>query len=769
MRSGPRTSDRLTAWFLGGGIDVSDDVATQLKNGLYSSVPIFLGGVVNTVTVAAVATWRHPVPAFWGWLLFECVLSAVRLGMLFHGRRAVRHGTEPLWFRTVALSCVWAASVGVGTYLCIGSGDWVLAVIASFSAAAMVCGICLRNFGTPRLAVVMVFLTLIPCALAGLTSHEPILRLISMQLPIYLLTICAASFSLHHLLVSRMKAQSDLEQSELLNATILQSSPDYTIILDAWHRIVFCNRPHGIGADQLPLVGQEWLGLLPPEDRHRGALALQRAVTTGRPEHLLTHVTDADGGRRWFDIIVNQIADDTGRLIVVARDITHQKNSEEQAIWVAQHDVLTGLPNRAVLERRLDAMLDASDDATAGALLLIDVDNFKWINDTLGHDGGDSLLCALATQLIAAVGEGDLVARTGGDEFALLVAAGSKACVERIAERIFAQLREPFGHGGRLVERAASIGASFIPGDGRQRAEIMKAADIALYAAKTGGRGQLQFFEPTMLAEVERHQAMISAARYALQNDRIVPHYQPKMSLRSGRAVGFEALLRWHDRDQRLQGPGLVMAAFDDPALGGPISERKLERVLDDVQRWVRAGLDFGHVALNVTAADFRRGGVAETILTRLDARGLPPSCIQIEITETVFLGRGADDVKGALGRLSDHGIRIALDDFGTGYASLSHLNQFPVHLLKIDRSFIEKIGASPEAEAISATVINLGHCMGLEVVAEGIETPAQQARLIAMGCDTGQGFLYAAALAAAAVPAFLADLGETAARRRTA
>ncbi|MGC4251081.1 MAG: EAL domain-containing protein [Sphingobium sp.] len=749
--------DGLTTWLLGSRLAVPESLASQLMNGLFASIPIFLGGILNITAVAALATARHPSAPFFFWLSFEIVLGAIRLAVLVHGRRMIRMEQTPPRLLAALLSCGWAGSVGFGTFLCITSGDWVLAAIACLSAAAMVCGICLRNFGTPRLAAIMVFLALLPCAVAGMLTDEPVMPIISVQVPIFFLTIFSASFSLHRLMVSRMTALNDLERSESLNRTILQASPDYTLILDASNVVVFYNQPMAAHSDQDALIGRDWLSLLPDEDQAAGLQAIEDA-RAGRSANLMTHHFDASGQKRWTDVIVKEICDESGRLIVVARDITHQKKSEEQAIWMSRHDALTGLPNRAVLQDRLDAMLDSADQTMTGALLIIDVDNFKSINDMFGHDAGDALLCAFADHLRASVTADDVVARTGGDEFALILSTGSEDEVERTAERIFERLREPFSHGGRLIDCGASIGASFIPRDGKLRSEIMKAADIALYAAKAGGRTQLCIFEAAMMVEVERHQAMIAAARYALQHESIVPHYQPKMSLRTSGVVGFEALLRWKDRDGAVQGPNLIMAAFEDPVLSGALSERMLERILDDVEHWVRTGIAFGHVAINVTAGDFRKGGVVETIPARLSAKGVPPGCIQIEVTETVFLSQSADDVKDALRRLSEHGIRIALDDFGTGYASLSHLNQFPVDLLKIDRSFVEKIGLSADAEAISATVINLGHCLGLEVVAEGVETVDQERHLTEMGCDTAQGFLYSRAMPMEDVEPFLAS-----------
>ncbi|WP_054529479.1 EAL domain-containing protein [Erythrobacter sp. SG61-1L] len=746
--------DGLAGWLLGARTPVSAPIHAELTRGLFGSLPIFLGGVLNTALVAGLAAWRLPFAVFISWFLFEVALGAVRVGVLIHGRRAMAAGRTPPRLLSALLACLWAGSVGFGTVAVLLSGDWVMAVIACLSASAMVCGIVLRNYGTPRLAALMVFIVLAPCAVAGFLTDEPLFRIIGLQLPVYIGAIYSATFALHGLVVSRTSALRELQRSESLNETILKSSPDYTLILDSDYRVLFCNRPES--APQIgECVGFSWLELLPDYDR-AGALAALAAAEKGQQGNVLTHHIDGSGQYDWFDVIVNRINDGSGRLIVVARDITHQKKSEERALWMAHHDALTSLPNRALLQDRLDAILGDLGDTQASALLILDVDNFKTINDTLGHDAGDALLCTFANRLRAATGERELVARTGGDEFAIIVHASTEQDVHSAADRIFDQLREPFCHEGRLLECGASIGASLIPRDGNSRSEIMKAADIALYAAKAGGRARLKLFEPAMMVEVERHQTMIASARRALQRNAIIPHYQPKVSLRSSRIVGFEALLRWRDQHGNMRGPDVLKAAFDDPALSAPLSDRMLSGVLDDIRDWMDQGLDFGHVAINVTAADFRRGNFAERLFDRLEAHGLPACCIQIEVTETVFLGRGAGYVEEALKRLSERGVRIALDDFGTGYASLSHLNQFPVDLLKIDRSFVGEIGCNPDAEAISTTVINLGHCLGMEVIAEGVETRAQEAFLATVGCDTGQGFLYAEALPAQAIPAML-------------
>jgi diguanylate cyclase (GGDEF)-like protein/PAS domain S-box-containing protein len=745
-------------WLLGTKEPLPASIRRQLESGLYTSLPIFFGGVFNSIAIATIAAWRQPSPMFFTWLALEIAIGLLRLPIVVLGQRAVRAGRDhPPAALAAFLSCAWAASVGYGACISLTSGDWVLATIVCLSAAAMVCGCCLRNFGTPRLAALMVLLMLGPSVVAGLMTGEAIMTVISVQLPIFIFTIFGSSFSLHRMLVSKMTALSALEKSELFNRTILESNPDYTLILDHQADIVFCNRLLRDSGKLVSLIGKKWLVLLPPEHRQAGEVVLATARAGGRA-NLLTYHISAEGQRRWFDLLACPISDGSDRIIIVSRDITHQKNSEERALWMARHDSLTRLPNRAVLQDAVDATLIDRNRGACAALLIVDVDNFKAINDTLGHDAGDTLLCCFADRLRSALRPGDLVTRTGGDEFAFLVSAQTEADVTQLSAEIFAALAEPFYYDGRRLDCRASIGASLVPRDGSTRSEIMKAADIALYAAKAGGRGRLKIFQPEMKTEVERREAMMASARLALQLDRITPWFQPKVSLGSLRVLGFEALMRWTDPAESVRGPEEVMAAFNDPALGAALSDRMIERTLDQMRAWLRAGNAFGHVALNATAADFRREGFAEMLIAALAQREIAPSLLQIEVTETVFLGRDSDHVEAVLRTLSSHGVKIALDDFGTGYASLTHLNQFPVDLLKIDRSFIGLLGRSSDAEAISCAVINLGHSLGLEVVAEGIETEHQEARLIELGCTIGQGFLYSAAVRAEEVPRLLAS-----------
>ena len=393
------------------------------------------------------------------------------------------------------------------------------------------------------------------------------------------------------------------------------------------------------------------------------------------------------------------------------------------------------------------------------ALLLLDVDEFKRTNDSLGHDAGDALLCTFAERLRRVVRPEDLVARLGGDEFAIIVmGVETEKGLARFAAKMFAALHEPCLHAGKLLECRASVGASLFPLHGDSPGDLLKASDLALYVAKSGGRGMLRMFEDGMRAETQRRNSMITLARRALTEDLIVPHYQPKMELASGRIAGFEALLRWHHPRQGLGMPESIRAAFEDPNLAAEISDRMIDRVLADVRCWLNDGVEFGHVAINAAAAEFRPGNFAERLLERMDSASIPRGCIQLEVTETVFLGRGSEYVERALQTLSAAGVAIALDDFGTGFASLSHLKQFPVHIIKIDRSFVRDLQVDGGDGAIVDAVVSLGKSLSIDVVAEGIETRAQHDTLLALGCRYGQGFLYGRAEPADATRSLLAQ-----------
>jgi diguanylate cyclase (GGDEF)-like protein/PAS domain S-box-containing protein len=537
---------------------------------------------------------------------------------------------------------------------------------------------------------------------------------------------------------------------------IVEASTDSIMLVDLEGRILFANA-YAARGQRTPLAGRAWRDLLDQAAAAKVDRLLPK-VLNGEPARFTLSEKLPRGASRWWDVVASPVRDSQGRttsVAVVSRDITYQKRSEERANWLAKHDPLTNLPNRLYLQNQLDDRI-SNAGATPFALLLLDVDNFKQINDTLGHDAGDVLLRAFAERIRRTVRGDDFIARLGGDEFAVvLTGARSEADIADMITVIQAALREPLVYSGRLLESKASIGGCLFPRDGRDRTELMKHADIALYAAKASRAG-FELFRASMRDVVQKRMSMLAVAKEALQEDRIDPHYQAKIDLRTGAIAGFEALLRWRDPRLGLQKPEAIRAAFDDPQLATLISTRMIDRVIGQMRVWLDAGVDFGHVAVNASAAEFRRGDFAELLLERLEVAGVPTRAFQLEVTETVFLGRGAEYVERALKTLSTAGVTIALDDFGTGYASLSHLKQFPVDVIKIDWSFVAELGRSPDASAIVQAVINLGRSLKIAVVAEGIETRAQETFLREAGCDYGQGYLYSRAIPADAATNFI-------------
>ncbi|WP_184072002.1 sensor domain-containing phosphodiesterase, partial [Sphingosinicella soli] len=420
------------------------------------------------------------------------------------------------------------------------------------------------------------------------------------------------------------------------------------------------------------------------------------------------------------------------RRAIIEREaqVATQSQLSEKLRHVAQHDVLTGLPHREMFRKRIvAAMRDAERKNTRVALMLVDVDHFKQINDSLGHDAGDALLCNFADRLRALVRGTDIVARLGGDEFGLLLSGIDRdEDVEAIIRSLNDRLNQPMEHHGRVVDCRASTGLAIFPDHATTLEKLVKCSDLALAAAKRT-RGCVETFFPSMAEEFEREAQILSIAREAATSGSIVAHYQPKIGLSSGTLVGFEALVRCDRPSLAPILPEFFGLPFADHELTLAISRQMLACVLDDIRRWVDRGLDFGHVAINTGAADFHGNDFAERLLAEIETRGLKPSMIELEVTEGVFLGRGSHHVARALSVLSEYGVRIALDDFGTGYAALTHLKQFRVDVLKIDRSFVSGIGENVDDTAIVRALIALGESLGIETVAEGIETQAVNRR----------------------------------------
>lgn len=546
----------------------------------------------------------------------------------------------------------------------------------------------------------------------------------------------------------RVLASQALDESERLTRGIVNALPDRVSLLDLSGKVLFANPAAEVACGVPDLLNKSWADILPSTAREE-ARTLLRDAQAGQLGRLTYSSDDGD----WWDTIIAPVTggDDTvARLLVVSRDVTEQRSAQDKVTWSANHDPLTKLPNRRVVQNELSRL----EGGGSFALALLDVDDFKRINDVAGHDAGDALLCAFAERLQAAVRTGDTVARLSGDEFALLLpGVGAETELKIVLDRVFAELRRPCVYAGRVFDCSASLGAGIFGRHGASTTELLKNVDLALYSAKAAGKRNFKIFRGAMRAQMQKRDAMLSRARTALAEHAIVPFYQPKVDLRSGGIIGFEALLRWRRTRSGIQMPARIAAAFQDRALAAELGEQMIDGVVSDMIQWKNRGIDVGHVAINASAAEFQRGDYAEHLLQKLHQAGLSTKNLQVEITETVFLGRGAEYVEKTLRLLSTEGVKIALDDFGTGYASLSHLKQFPVDILKIDRSFVQEVGDPDTPAPIIDAVIKLGRSLGIDIVAEGVETLDHHKYLVSAECHQAQGFLYSPAVAARHVP----------------
>lgn len=450
----------------------------------------------------------------------------------------------------------------------------------------------------------------------------------------------------------------------------------------------------------------------------------------------------------------------TGALVYLlasrlARRTHDLEDSRRHAQHRATHDELTGLGNRSMFEQRLDeAMARARRHKTLLALLYIDLDRFKQVNDTLGHPAGDALIRQVARRLLAEVRKYDFVARVGGDEFAVIVdEPEDRRAVERICARIVAEVERPFDLAGSQAFIGASIGVALAPMHGADRTELTRKADIALYRAKTDGRSRYRFFTPDLDVDVQAREETYRDLRQALADcDRqLALHYQPIYTLETGRMVGVEALLRWHHPEHGVMPPADLVRSAEESGLIEVLGDWVLHRAVQDARAW--PGL---RVAVNVSPLQLRSRKFVDTVRKVLASGAITPDRLEVELTETALMS-APDEVGHCLAALRGLGVACALDDFGTGYSSLSHIRDFAVDRVKIDRSFVNAIDTQPGAALVEA-IVSLARANGLRLTAEGVEKPEQQAFLRRVGCHEVQGFLLSRPVPAEAIARVLQD-----------
>jgi diguanylate cyclase (GGDEF)-like protein/PAS domain S-box-containing protein len=552
------------------------------------------------------------------------------------------------------------------------------------------------------------------------------------------------------LLSSTEQHEAALRASELRLRRLIDTVPATISAVDRNGRLTLINSAHKqiYGVDPAAAIGLSLEQVYGEEQATRQLVLNAKVFETGEtlPSFEQEVTCPFSHDERVLLTTKSPLLDEAGRVadvVTVSLDITELRRAEARMRHQAGHDALTGLPNRALFREYLDhALARARRSDTAAAVLLLDLDRFKGINDAFGLPCGDLLLKAVAERLQSCLRETDAIARLGGDEFVVLQSDVRTEDEPRaLARRLIDSFGQPFVINGEELHTSASIGLTLFPGDGQAADRLLKNAELAMYRAKSNGRNSSCFFAPQMNLVARRTGLLERELRQAFAADQFTVHYQPQRDLRSGQIVGIEALLRWRHPRRGMVRPSEFVGLAEDIGLIGPLTERVLEHACRQHRRWQIAGLPDLRLSVNLSPLQFREGAIASLIENTLAETGLDPSWLEIELTEGVMLDN-SEAVMSSLRRLHQIGVNFSLDDFGTGYSSLAYVKRLPIQRLKIDQSFVHKIGHDGQDEAIVRAVIDLGHSLSLKVTAEGVETADQLARLHQLGCDEAQGDL---------------------------
>lgn len=566
------------------------------------------------------------------------------------------------------------------------------------------------------------------------------------------------------------KTKRALLESEARYRLLLESLSDYvyTVQIENGRPVATSHGPGcvavtGYTSDEYSANPSLWYLMIHEEDR-QAVMEQADAVLSRKSAYPLEHrIIHKDGRMRWIKNTPVPRIDQQGHLIAydgLASDITDLKQAEQKLRHIAYYDALTNLPNRELFSDRLrQAIIQARRHKRMFAVMFLDLDRFKGINDTLGHKIGDSLLQLVSERLVNSIREGDPVARLGGDEFIILfpdIAQARDASI--VAQKIHNALLKGFLLDSQEVFITASIGISLYPSDGTDVDTLIKNADVAMYQAKAQGRNNYQFYTPTMNTEALSKLTLENDLRKALERKEFVLHYQPLVELSTGRITGAEALVRWKHPRLGLLSPLEFIPMAEETGLIIPIGKWILENVCVQGKTWNEAGFSPLRMTVNLSMKQFTHNAVMKTVLNALNKSDLDPSHLELELTESMVM-QNAEQTIATLHELKSTGIQISLDDFGTGYSSLSYLKNLPLNNLKLDQSFVSDLAKETKNESISKAIIGIAHSLSLKVTAEGVETFDQLELLRSWKCDEVQGFLFSRPLPAEEITRLMTDL----------
>jgi diguanylate cyclase (GGDEF)-like protein/PAS domain S-box-containing protein len=567
-------------------------------------------------------------------------------------------------------------------------------------------------------------------------------------------------------LLAQRSLQTQLRRSDLKLRAMLDSSIQFIGLLDTSGRVLHLNRQINelLGAPLETSVGQRFwdIAMWAQFDRQRSDVreAVERAAS-GTASRFDTIHSRVDGEGLILDFSIRPIFGADGAvefLLPEASDVTRQKAAEEQIRHLANNDPLTDLPNRTLLSDRVNqAIRSAERSREPFALMFVDLDRFKHINDTLGHGIGDKVLKEVGKRLVASVRLPDTVARIGGDEFMLLLPDTTASGAAVVAQKLLANVAKPCLIDSHELAVTPSIGIAMYPDDGCEFSALSKHADIAMYRAKSGGRNTFGFYTREMHERSSRLLKMEALLRQAVAREELSLHYQPQIDLRTGECVGVEALLRWTNPELGSVSPAEFIPIAEETGLILPIGQWVLRTATRQARLWLQAGLPMRAMAVNVSSVQVHRPDFARSVAECLQETGLPAHHLELELTETTAFSH-AETALLMLDRLRECGVRISIDDFGTGYSSLSYLKRIHIDKLKIDQSFVRDLGTHSGDETLVETMIHMARTLKLTIVAEGVETLDQLEYLRAHRCDEVQGYYFSKPLPAASLEAWVLD-----------